>query len=191
MRTRETNEVIARLESQSKQGESYTNTEGRFGWRNPIRQDTGELLYALALANKPRRILEVGTAYGLSGMYLAAALGQWGRMVTIEFHEEVAKIAQANFDEAGLPVKVMQGDALEVLPSLAHCYDVVFLDAQKNQYVKYLQLMQERGLVASGTLVLADNVIDRATECSEFLEYMKQYECTTIQTECGLLVARL
>lgn len=183
--------VIAELEAAPKQGESYTNANGRYGWRNPIRSDTGDLLYAIALANKPRRILEVGTAYGLSGMYLAAGLGQWGRMLSIEFHEEVAKIAQQNFDKAGLPVKVLSGDALAVLPTLAHCYDIVFLDAQKDQYVRYLDAMLKHGLVASGTIVLADNVIDRKEECQAFLDRMKEYEHTIIPTECGLLVARL
>ena len=57
---------IKMLETYSKQGESYTNSEGRYGWRNPIRSDTGDLMRCLTIAVSPTRTLEFGTGHGLS-----------------------------------------------------------------------------------------------------------------------------
>jgi predicted O-methyltransferase YrrM len=90
--------VIDRLEAMSKQGESY-DEKGRHGWRNPIRADTGPLLEALVLANNPKFILEIGTAFGLSGCYLARRLDDKGKIVSIEWDKKTASEAQANFNE--------------------------------------------------------------------------------------------
>ena len=62
--------VIEMLEEMSKQGESYANAEGRHGWRNPIRSDTGPLLRKEVSDRNAMRMLEVGTAHGLSALYL-------------------------------------------------------------------------------------------------------------------------
>lgn len=65
---------IEMLESFSKQGESYTNDTGSFGWRNPIRQDTGPILVDITSKTSPKRVLEIGTAHGLSTLYLVCGL---------------------------------------------------------------------------------------------------------------------
>ena len=108
---------IRLLESMSKRGESYADDAGRHGWRNPIRSDTGPLLTALVTACAPERILEVGTAHGLSALYLAKGLhaAQSPRIDTIEFDVEVASAAQARFDRLGVPVRVFAGEAMEVI----------------------------------------------------------------------------
>ena len=67
---------IELLEKFSKQEESYTNSSGSYGWRNPIRSDTGIILQSLVIAEDPVRILEIGTAHGLSALYLALGMNE-------------------------------------------------------------------------------------------------------------------
>ncbi|MBL6722009.1 MAG: class I SAM-dependent methyltransferase [Planctomycetes bacterium] len=193
MRTPTIQNTINTLEAFDKQGESYANAHGRFGWRNPIREDTGELLYGLVLAARPRRVLEVGTAHGLSGLYLASALPAGSDLVTLELDPEVAAASQARFDACEVPVQVIPGDALEQIPRLAGPFDLVFLDAQKDQYLACILALLEHGLLAPGAMILADNVLDRAAECAPLLEWCRSQavEHTVIGTACGLLVARL
>lgn len=181
-------QVIARLEAMPKQGESYDH-KGRHGWANPIRQDTGALLEALTLARGPKRVLEIGTAYGLSGCYIAKNLGK-GQMVSIEWDEVRAKEAQTNFNEAGLPVTVYHGDAMQIIKQLAlfRPFDMAFLDANKDGYLEQIQLLQKLNLLADNCLIVADNVIDRRVECQNFLDWMQAYPHIVLKTECGLLV---
>lgn len=184
--------IINELEKMSKQGEAYDNL-GEHGWRNPVRADTGFILHSLILARNPNYVLEIGTAYGLSGCYIASALKPRAMMVTIEFDPEVAQQAQKLFSEAHLPVTVLPGDAIQVIDSIEErkVFDCVFLDANKDGYLKQIKRLQDRGLLAYNCLVIADNVIDRKDEMQDFLTWMKQYPHITIPTECGLLVGRL
>lgn len=180
--------VISRLKG--KGGESYDDAT-HHGWRNPIRDDTGELLQALVIAKQPKWVLEIGTAYGLSGLYIASVLPKGSLMDTIEFDRNVAKEAQTNFLEAGTTVDVHAGDALEVIPTLPGKYDFVFLDANKSGYLPQLLALQNSDKLAKGCLVVADNTIDRETEMQDFLDYIAQFPHALIPTQCGLTVAIL
>lgn len=183
--------VIARLETMPKQGQSYDH-KGRHGWANPIRQDTGPLLQAIVLSHrKAKRVLEIGTAHGLSGCYIAGCLPKGSSMVSIEWDETRAAEAQANFNEAGLNVEVKNGDAMKIIPTLDGPFDIIFMDANKDGYLEQIQLLQSEGLLGDGCAILADNVIDRREECQNFLDWMKQYPHIILQTECGLLVGRI
>jgi len=128
-------------------GESYDG-EGRHGWRNPIRMDTGAILHSLVLAKNPTAVLEIGTAYGLSGMYIASALTKGAFMHTVEFFAPVAEEAQKNFDAAELPVQVLVGDATAVVKMLTHKYDMVFLDAEKKTYFMVFKSLLEGNLLS-------------------------------------------
>lgn len=193
MMTERVRREIELLESYNKQGESYSDGKGRYGWRNPIRGDTGGLLQALVVAADPSRILEIGTAHGLSALYLISGARSGTTMDTIEFDADVAVETQQRMDACNMPVNVCCGEALEVIEGLEGRYDLVFFDAQKNQYKPQLEKLLERGLAGSGTLLLADNVIDRAEECAEFLRWFIDRDIPhhIIGTECGLLVAKL
>jgi len=196
MMTPEIDHELAYLESLSKHGESYSDeTTGRYGWRNPIRSDTGALLRALVIASGARRVLEIGTAHGLSALHLVCGwnAGDDVRLDTIEFDVAVAEATQARMQRLQVPVKVCAGDALDVIATLTERYDLVFFDAQKNQYLAQLQALLERGLVGRGTVLVADNVIDRQTECADFLQWCVDQAMPhhIVPTECGLLVGRL
>ncbi|MFM7727311.1 MAG: O-methyltransferase, partial [Flavobacteriales bacterium] len=122
---------IQLLETYSKQGDSYTNNEGRYGWRNPIRSDTGDLMRCLTISVGPKRTLEFGTGHGLSALYMVSGLADFSQqhIDTIEFDAEVAKSSQARFDACQAPVTVKSGEAMDVIAQLTGHYDMVFFDA--------------------------------------------------------------
>lgn len=186
---------IERLEGFNKKGESYANTNGSFGWRNPIREDTGRILQGLVIASSPKRILEIGTAHGLSALYLVRGLSRSNNSTieTIEFDADVAADSQERFNALNVPVRVLTGEAMQVIDTLTGSYDLVFFDAQKSHYFQQLNLLLEKNLIGSGTTLIADNVIDRQEECQEFLDWFTENNInhTIIPTECGLLVATL
>lgn len=123
----------------------------------------GKLLYVLARAMAAKRILEIGTLGGYSGIWLARALGAGGRLVTIEMDPTHAAVARANFERAGVAdrIDLRLGRGLDVLPQLASenagPFDVIFIDADKTGYPAYLEWSIE--LSRPGTLVIADNVV--------------------------------
>jgi predicted O-methyltransferase YrrM len=185
---------ILELERMSKQGESYSDSHGRYGWRNPVRGDTGPILTKLVRDSDPSRILEIGTGHGLSTLYLAQGLSAQGaRIHTLEFDPEVAKSTQERMDRCAAPVEVIWGDANQTIPRLSGSFDLVFFDAQKNQYYNQLMLLIHHGLIGKGAMLVADNVTDRKIECQDFLDWFDQEAIPheIIETECGLLVAHL
>jgi predicted O-methyltransferase YrrM len=123
----------------------------------------GKFLYLLAKLAGARRILEVGTLGGYSTIWLARALPEGGRLVTLELERRHADVAARNVARAGLAdkVEIIVGPALESLPALAARgqapFDLVFLDADKVNYPAYFRAAM--GMVRPGTLILADNVI--------------------------------
>jgi len=127
----------------------------------------GKFLYLLAKLAGARRILEVGTLGGYSTIWLARALPEGGRMVTLELERRHADVAAANVERAGLEskVEIVVGPALESLPALAARsqvpFDLVFLDADKVNYPAYFQAIMR--MVRPGALILADNVIRAGT----------------------------
>jgi len=122
----------------------------------------GKCLYLLAKLMGARRILEIGTLGGYSTLWLARALPEGGRVVTLELESAHAEIAAANLKRAGLAAKVeiVVGPALETLPRVCGAgqpFDLVFIDADKENYCRYFT--QVMTAVHSGSLILADNVV--------------------------------
>jgi predicted O-methyltransferase YrrM len=123
----------------------------------------GKLLEILVRAAGARRILEVGTLGGYSGLWMARALPPDGRLVTLEMDEAHAAVARRNFDRAGVGprVEIRVGPALETLPQLAAegagPFDLVFIDAEKTEYPDYLEWSIR--LARPGSLIVADNVV--------------------------------
>jgi predicted O-methyltransferase YrrM len=122
-----------------------------------VGRSTGAVLRALALASGGSRILEVGTNVGYSALWLASELRPHGHLDTIEIDPGIARRARANFDEAkvGGRITVHEGAALDVLPRLQGPYDMVFLDAVKAEYPRYLD--HALRALRPGGILAADN----------------------------------
>jgi predicted O-methyltransferase YrrM len=125
----------------------------------PVTRRDGELLYALARGVGARRIVEFGTSFGISTLYLAAAArDNGGEVITSEIEATKCRAAAENLHRAGLGdvVDVREGDALQTLAGVAGPIDLVFLDGWKDLYLPVLDLLAP-GL-RSGSVVVADNV---------------------------------
>jgi predicted O-methyltransferase YrrM len=123
----------------------------------------GKLLHLLARLQGARRILEMGTLGGYSTIWLARALPEGGRLVTLEVNPEYSKIAQANISRAGLDsvVHLRLGAALDSLPQMAAegagAFDFIFIDADKKNIPQYFEFA--RKLSRPGSLIIVDHVV--------------------------------
>ena len=118
--------------------------------------EVGVLLRVLAAAAAATRILEIGTAIGYSGIWLAGALPAGGSLLTIEMNPERAREARENFEKAGLAerVNVIVGDAQRLLAKVAGPFDVIFQDGDKHLYSPLLV-----ALLRPGGLLVTDNML--------------------------------
>jgi len=119
--------------------------------------ETGRLLAVLCRALDPR-VLEVGTAIGYSTVHMAEQLSS-GRVVTLERDPDRAAQARAYLERAGLAdrVELIEGDALETIPSLSGPFDLLFVDASKGEYPRYIELAEP--LLAERCLLVVDNLL--------------------------------
>lgn len=125
-----------------------------------VAPETGALLRFFARLLDARHVVEVGSGGGYSGLWLLGGMAPRGSLTTIEVDAGHQALAQRAFAEAGWGERVrsMLGPALGVLPKLADAnYDIVFVDAVKNEYVDYL--VHARRLLRTGGLLLADNTL--------------------------------
>jgi len=124
-----------------------------------IDAEVGALLRVLATAVGAQRILEIGTAIGYSGIWLAGALPPRGSLITLEMDETRAQIARENFARAGLAdrVNVVIGDASRMLHKLSGPFDLIFQDGDKQLYSPLLDPLVER--LRPGGLLVTDNVL--------------------------------
>lgn len=121
----------------------------------------GSFLHVLARALGARRILELGTAIGYSGTWLARALPPEGQLITVEADPDTARVAQANLEKTGAASKVtlLVGKAEEILEDLQGPFDLIFVDINKDGYPDVLDPCIERLRV--GGLLVTDNVLWR------------------------------
>ena len=128
-----------------------------------ISPNQGKLLQVLALTCNAKRILELGTLGAYSTMWLANALPEDGKVISIEFDPFHYEVAKKNIENAGLTTKVeiRLGKALDILPELEkeqkEPFDMVFIDADKPPYTEYVQWAIKLG--RPGSIIVADNVI--------------------------------
>ena len=138
---------------------------------------------------KPRRILEIGTLYGYSAILMGSMLPEeqnQGKVTTIETDKESANIARKNIEDAALDekVQVIEGDALDIIPKLHEKFDMVFLDGTKEEYFKYLKLVEKN--LEKGAVVVADNVGVFEISMRDYIEYVRnsgRYNSRTLETE--------
>ncbi len=119
----------------------------------------GKFLAMMSYMLKPSRILEIGTLTGFSALCLAEGLQKEGELHTIEIREADAETAQNNFNKFSLAnkIKLHVGNALELIPAINMEWDLIFIDADKVNYINYYELTLP--LLKSGGFIIADNVL--------------------------------
>ena len=138
----------------------------------PILQDVSlEFIENILEERKPKSILEVGTAVGYSALCFSRHLKEGGKIVTMELSEEMVRIAKQNIKDNGMEdvIEVVHSDAYEHMKTLVEKFDVVFIDAAKGQYMKYLD--EAMRLTKSGSIIIADNVLFKGRVLGDYNEH--------------------
>jgi caffeoyl-CoA O-methyltransferase len=151
-------DVLARLEGEAVEAPAV-----------PVAPTTGRFLFSLVAPQTDCEVLEVGAGKGYSSIWLGAGVRYLGgRALSLEKDPETAAAWRQNVADAGLDqwVELVEGDALEVLAEIEDVFDVVFLDAAKNEYERYFELV--RGRVEPGGLIVADNVLSHEEILGEY-----------------------
>lgn len=119
----------------------------------------GRVLAMISHLIRPKRILEIGTFTGYSALCLAEGLHEDGKLITIDSNEELEQRVRKYFDEAAFSSKIDYriGDATKIIPSLQETFDLVFIDADKENYSRYFDLVIDK--VPLDGIILADNVL--------------------------------
>jgi len=129
----------------------------------------GQILVEVIREIKPKRLLEIGALIGYSAILMGKELGSDAQLITIEINANNAKIAEENIRKAEIlpTVEVLFGDAIKVIPRLKGMFDLVFIDADKAEYLDYLRLIEEK--LHKGSVIIADNV----EHAPPYLDYIK------------------
>jgi predicted O-methyltransferase YrrM len=119
----------------------------------------GKFLEMVSLMLMPRRILEIGTFTGYGAISLARGLTDDGKLITIEENEELEEVILNFIKKSGYQGKIIPvfGDALQIIPDIGEWFDLVFIDADKENYSNYFNLVIDK--LRPGGFILADNVL--------------------------------
>jgi predicted O-methyltransferase YrrM len=141
----------------------------------PISREQGEFLYITARSQAAKHIVEFGTSFGISTIYLAAALKDNGRgsVVSTELEPNKCRIARANLEDAGVAefAEIRAGDAMETLKELSKPVDLVLLDGWKDLYLPVLELIKPN--LRPGSVVLADNIFTFRKALRPYVDHMQ------------------
>ncbi len=119
----------------------------------------GKFLEMICRMLQPKNVLEIGTFTGYSAIAMAMGMPENGLVYTIEVNEEMEPFIREYIAKAGMEhkIKLLMGDALQIVPAMEETFDLVFIDADKEQYVTYYDLAMEK--LKPGGFILADNVL--------------------------------
>ncbi|HJN78892.1 MAG TPA: O-methyltransferase [Flavobacteriaceae bacterium] len=167
----------------------------------------GRILSLLSKIIKPKRILEIGTYTGYGTICLAEGLSVDGKIITIDKNEEIIDFQNKYFEKSGYRDKIIQlnGDALNLIETLDDKFDIVFLDADKENYIKYYKSVSDK--IVKGGILISDNVLwsgkvldqskssDLETEIlnkfNKLLKNDKKFETVIIPIRDGVSISRL
>lgn len=167
----------------------------------------GRFLSMLSKMKSPSTILEIGTYTGYGTLCLSEGLKEGGKIFTIDRNEELLKIQNKYFEESGKRDKIIQltGNAKEILNDLNETYDIVFIDADKENYIEYFNQVSERlnknGIIISDNVLWSGKVLDSSLEKDEetnalvnfnkILNEDKRFETVILPLRDGLSISRL
>ena len=174
-----------------------------------IMDDTLEVIDKILLEKRPEKILEIGTAVGYSAICFSKYLSENGNIDTIEREHDRVEEAKNNIKNMGLEkmINIIEGDAVEILPTLDNKYDIVFIDAAKGKYPFFLK--ESLRMLNNSGIIFADNILYKGYVMSDYnkhkqrtavrnlREYIKEIsENPSLETEIlevgdGLAISRL
>lgn len=139
-----------------------------------IMDDTLEVIDEILKEKKPNKILEIGTAVGYSAMCFSKYLSENGMIDTIERDHERVEEAKENIKKVGVENKIhiLEGDAVEILPTLNDKYDVVFIDAAKGKYPFFLE--QAKRMLNKNGIIFADNILYKGYVMSDYNKHKQR-----------------
>ena len=167
----------------------------------------GRVLSMLAKLIRPRNILEIGTYTGYSALCLCEGMQEGGQLHTIDIKEELVDFQRKHFDKSPWGKQIVQhlGEAIDIIPTLELKFDLVFIDADKENYLNYLELILPK--MNKGGIILSDNVLwsgkvleplqpnDLSTkiimEYNELLKNDPRVETVLLPIRDGLTVSRV
>ena len=180
--------VLARLEAEdAREREEGVARELR---ARQVARSTGQFLFSLVAPQWDCEVLEIGGSRGYSSIWLGAGVRHLGgRVLSLEADPAKVEAWRANVTEAGLDetVELIAGDAFETLPQIEDVFDIVFIDAEKDDYERLFQLA--RGKVEPGGLFVADNVLSHADPLAEYSKARQAdptLESVTVPLDRGL-----
>ena len=139
-----------------------------------IMDDTLEVIEKELKINHPKRILEIGAAVGYSAMCFSEFLADGGKIDTIERDEERIQEAKENFKKVEVEdrIKLYEGDAVEILPTLNEKYDMVFIDAAKGKYPFFLK--EALRMINKDGIIFADNILYKGYVMSDYNKHKQR-----------------
>jgi predicted O-methyltransferase YrrM len=144
-----------------------------------------KILAEIVRNTEPKRILEVGVLYGYSSIMMAKNSPVGVEIIAVEKNPEHVRISKKNIKRAEMEamIKVVEGDGKAVLKKLSGRFDLVFLDAEKSEYLAYLKAVEKN--LHKGSVVVADNVGIFKDEMEDYLDYVRKkgpYKSRTVET---------
>lgn len=160
-------------------------------WQIP--PTTGSFLKLLVELLRPMHVLEIGTSVGYSTLWMAEPLSYFnGTIDTIEIFEPKIEIAKKHFTISKLTnISIIEGDAVSITKDYTKCIDLLFLDADKENYINYLKNIECH--LNNGATIIADNAVDYKYLMEDFLDYIdnnKSYQSIILNFDHGLLLAK-
>ncbi|NHJ00984.1 MAG: O-methyltransferase [Candidatus Heimdallarchaeota archaeon] len=154
-----------------------------------ITPEEGQFLFNLVIATQAKTIIEIGTSFGYSTIWLgAAAKPNGGKVITYELIEEKARIARLNLRKAELEdyVEIITSNAFLEIPKLEKRIDIVFLDADKQDYINFIELLLPK--LKIGGIILSDNILDcphihkeNPEVCEDLVDYFQRLtNCSSV-----------
>jgi len=158
-----------------------------------VSKEVGAFLNQLIKNSKFKKIFEIGTSIGYSGIWLADALtSNKGTLYTIESHKERFELARENFKKSGLKnIKQIFGHAPEKIPATLKNLDMVFLDATKYEHISYFEKIENK--IKKGGLIITDNINSHHKDLAPFISYLqaqKNWSTIILDIDKGISISQ-
>ncbi len=150
----------------------------------------GKILAEIVRKIRPKRILEVGALYGYSALLMAKNSPPKAEIISVEKNPEHVRMAIENIKRANMEgrIRVIEGDGVTELKRLTGSFDLVFLDAEKTEYLAYLKAIEKN--LHKGSVIVADNVGIFKDQMENYLEFVRKkgpYKSRTVETSLASL----